>query len=97
MLDDIKLSLRINNSAFNNEINDLIESAKLDLGITGVNTNKTVGEGEEETIDPLIKRAITIYVKANFGWDNPDAERLQQSYVMLKQHLSLSGDYNVVE
>ncbi|HZJ99434.1 MAG TPA: hypothetical protein VFC79_05490, partial [Tissierellaceae bacterium] len=50
-----------------------------------------------EVLDVLIQRAITLYVKANFGWDNPDAERLQQSYLMLKQHLSLSGDYNVVE
>lgn len=89
MLDDIKLSLRISNTHFDTEILDLIESATKDLEISGVNK---IGD-----IDPLIKRAITIYVKANFGWDNPDAERLQESYLMLKQHLALSGDYNVVE
>ncbi len=88
MLADIKLSLRINNTAFDTEINDLIEAAKKDLSIAGVVTL--------EYTDPLLKRAITIYVKANFGWDNPDAERLQESYVMLKQHLALSGDYNVM-
>lgn len=89
MLNDIKTSLRINNTVFDNEVNDLIEAAKIDLGISGVN--------KITDIDPLIKRAITLYVKANFGWDNPDAERLQQSYVMLKQHLALSGGYNVME
>ncbi len=89
MLDDIKLSLRISNTHFDTEIMDLIEGAARDLKISGVL--------KIDDIDPLIKRAITIYVKANFGWDNQDAERLQQSYLMLKQHLSLSGDYNVVE
>lgn len=113
MLDDIKLSLRINNTAYDSEILELIESAKRDLTIAGVNLlTETITpdpippeeEGGEPTqpddiivFDSLIKRAITLYVKANFGWDNPDAERLQQSYLMLKQHLSLSGDYNVVE
>lgn len=97
MLDDIKLSLRINNTAFDAEINDLIDASKLDLGISGVEKIETKDEEDKLIIsDPLIKRAITIYVKANFGWDNPDAERLQKSYDMLKQHLSLSGDYNVV-
>lgn len=98
MLDDIKLSLRISNTAFNTEITGLIEAAKRDLSISGVVTEEM---NEEETLvlrdDPLIKRAITLYAKANFGWDNPDSERLQQSYLMLKQHLSLSGDYNVME
>ena len=89
MLDSIKLSLRIRNTAFDSEILDLIDAANKDLNIAGVLL--------KDDYDPLIQRAITLYVKANFGWDNPDAERLQQSYLMLKQHLSLSGDYNVVE
>lgn len=89
MLDSVKLSLRISSTDFDDEINDLIDAAKLDLDISGVETI-------DET-DALIKRAITMYVKANFGWDNPDAERLQLAYVMLKQHLTLCGDYNVVE
>lgn len=88
MLDKLKRELRISNNAFDDDILDLIESAKKDLSISGVN--------KIDELDPLIKRAITIYVKANFGWDNPDADRLQESYLKLKQHLSLSGDYNVV-
>ena len=47
----------------------------------------------EDTTDPLIRRAITTYVKANFGWDNPDAERLQKAYDLLKAHLTLTEDY----
>ncbi len=48
-----------------------------------------------EYMDPLLKRAITLYCKAHFGYDNADAERFAQSYEMLKIHLSLSSDYQM--
>ncbi|WP_434794421.1 hypothetical protein TPDSL_14000 [Terrisporobacter petrolearius] len=88
MLKSVKLALRISesNNIFDSEISDLMEAAKMDLSISGVNN---INES-----DPLIKRAITIYCKANFGLDNKDSEKYQNSYDMLKQHLSLSGDYN---
>ena len=110
IVDDIKTTLRISNTAYDAEIEDLIEAAKADLKLSGVNIDKTVTETytpeptednpepepiEVEVMDPLIKRAITIYVKAHFGWNNPDAERLQQSYDMLKCHLALSQEYTV--
>lgn len=87
MLESIKLALRIKSSAFDTEINDLIEAAKLDLSISGIKNTK-------ET-DTLIQQAIKTYCKANFGLDNKDSEKYQKSYDMLKQHLSLCGDYNV--
>ena len=87
MLESIKLALRIKSSAFDTEINDLIQAAKLDLSISGIKNTK-------ET-DPLIQQAIKTYCKANFGLDNKDSEKYQKSYDMLKQHLSLCGDYNV--
>lgn len=85
MLEDMKKALRVSSSAFNSEITDLIESAKLDLKIAGITVS--------DSPDALIKRAITIYCKAHFGYDNPEADRFRDSYVMLKQHLSLAGDY----
>ncbi len=93
LLDDIKIALRISpsNTAYDTEISDLIEAAKSDLILSGVVANKVVDT------DPLIKRAVSIYVKANFGWDNPDAERLQKSYDLLKMHLTLASDYNTAE
>ena len=108
MLKDVKTVLRISNNAYDAEIEDLIEAAKIDLKLSGVNINKTVTQTytpeptkenpepepvEIQVMDPLIKRAITVYVKANFGWNNPDSERLQQSYNMLKIHLALSQEY----
>lgn len=86
MLNKVKLSLRISGDMFDSEIQDLIEAALTDLKISGVvNTDET---------DPLILRAVITYCKANFGYDNNEAERFQKSYDMLKQHLSLAGDYN---
>lgn len=90
LLDDVKRELRISNTAFDTEVLDLIESAKLDLQLSGVVEEKII-----ET-DSLIKRAIIFYCKAYFGYDNPDAQRFYDSYRMLETHLALSGDYNVV-
>lgn len=87
LLDDVKLALRISSSAFDSEISDLIEAAKADLKLSGVDHGKMLDD------DPVIKRAIVTYVKANFGFDNPDAERLQRAYDMLKAHLTLSTEY----
>lgn len=88
LLDDVKRELRISSTAFDTEVLDLIESAKMDLMQSGIVETKIV-----ET-DPLIKRAIVFYCKAYFGYDNPDAERFYESYRMLETHLALSGDYN---
>lgn len=89
MLDDIKILLRITTTAFDTEINDLISAARQDLILSGVDSTKA-----NDDTDPLIKRAISLYCKANFGFDNPDADRLQQSYNLLKMSLALSSDYN---
>ena len=89
MLEDVKLSLRISNTAYDVEISDLIESARSDLILSGVTDTKANSD-----TDALIKRAILVYVKANFGWANVDAERLQRSYDMLRNHLTMSVEYN---
>jgi uncharacterized phage protein (predicted DNA packaging) len=95
LIDEIKTVLRlsISNTAFDSEIDGLIEAARQELKLSGVNSDKA---DAIHTIDPLVKRAIITYVKANFGWDNPDAEKLNHSFEMLKSHLSLSGDYNAI-
>lgn len=89
LLEKVKQALRIrsNSVIIIDEINELIESAKLDLRISGV---KKINED-----DPLIVQAIKTYCKANYGLDNKDSEKYQESYNSLKQHLSLCGEYNV--
>ena len=88
MLTKVKKALRISNTAFDDEIQDLIDGALSDLQLSGVvNAVET---------DSLIIRAVVTYCKANFGWDNPDSEKLQMSYEMLKRHLTMSVDYNTL-
>ena len=85
MLEKIKKSLRITTDSLDEEVEDLIEAAKLDLNISGVE--------KIEDDDKLIIRAVTLYCKAQFGYDNPEADRFQQTYDSLKTHLSMSSDY----
>lgn len=82
----VKGALRVTTDApgIISEIENLINAAKLDLELAGI---KYIED------DPLIKRAIIFYCKGHFGFDNPEADRFLKSYEMLKQHLSLSGDY----
>lgn len=91
MLQNIKLSLRLSNDVFDEEIQSLIDAAKLDLQGGGVAVSKT------EAPDPLIRRAITLYVMANFGMANPDSVKYDEAYHNLRQKLSLNSKYNVLE
>lgn len=90
IIDDMKTKLRISNTAYDGEITALIAETRADLISVGVLEAKA-----NDDADPLITRAINTYVKANFGLNNPDAERLQRSYDMLKCHLALSQEYTV--
>ena len=87
MLEQVKLELRIKGSAFDAEIQSLIESAKIDLSISGVaNTNEA---------DKLVYRAIVLYCKAHCGIDNPNSEKYLESYTSLKTHMTLASGYRV--
>lgn len=84
MLTKVKLALRITTDAFDSELNDLIDAAKADLGIAGVNV--------PEEIDAIVSRAITTYCKLNFG--EPDEyNRLKASYDEQKAQLSMATGY----
>jgi hypothetical protein len=84
LIDDVKLALRISGTATDTEISDLILSAKADLGLSGISVVDT---------DALTKRAISLYCKANYGYDNPDVDKFQKSYLDLKTFLSSAADY----
>lgn len=88
LLDDVKTTLRVSHNALDNDISDLIEEARHDLMLSGVSSKKA-----NDDKDPLIKRAIKTYCKAEFITDVREAERFKISYNMLKNHLTLAGDY----
>ena len=91
MLDKVKLALRISGSAFDDEVTDLINAAIADLRLVGIIVPDNAGS-PEATGDPLISRAIVLYAKAEFGF-NDDAEKYRKAYDYLKCALSLAGDY----
>ena len=87
MLAKVKQALRITHNALDDEILDLIEAAKIDLSISGVQVI--------DDTDPLIVRAIILYSKTHFGLSNEDSEKYLRGYTSLKIHLALCGDYHV--
>lgn len=55
-------------------------------------------KASEEAEDSLIKSAIVMFVKANFGnVDIKEKELAQKTYSLLCNNLSLSEDYKVVD
>lgn len=84
MLELVKMSLRIVTDAFDAELNMLIEAAKTDLGIAGVEL--------PEELDPICKMAIVTYCRMNFG--QPDEyDRLKAAYDEQKAQLSMATGY----
>lgn len=85
MLELVKLSLRITTTTFDDELNNLIEAALLDLGIAGIT--------DIDDTDPLIILAVTKYCQMHFG--SPDNyDRLAASYFSLKSTLGTVSDYS---
>jgi len=89
MLCAARLAVRANRtSAFDGEISDLICAARAELVGIGVLPSKAYDDD-----DALTRRAVMLYVKAEFGLDNPDAVRYRESFDLLKRHLALSSEY----
>lgn len=87
-LASVRLSVRNTSTAFDSEITDLINAARADLVLGGVREDKANDES-----DPLILRAVQTYVKAEFGLDNPDADKYRAAYKELRNGLTLSDSY----
>jgi hypothetical protein len=86
MLTDVKTALRVTTNAYDDELNGLIESAKLDLGVAGVIV--------PESDSPIVTTAIKTYCKLNFGTPNPsNYDYLKKSYDEQKAQLSMSTGY----
>ena len=88
-LADIKTYLRIDptDTAFDTEIQDLINAAVAELREVGVSPD-ILASG-----DTLIRKAITTYCKANFGYDTDNAVAFDSSYQRIKIFLMNNADY----
>lgn len=84
MLDEVKLALRLTTDDYDVELVNHINEALADLGVAGVtNTDIT---------DPLIKGAVIIFCKMQFG-SPPDYDKLKRSYDEKKSQLSTCTGY----
>lgn len=90
-LDEVRKALRVTGNDLDVEIQGLIDAATADLTLSGVSAEKAQSDS-----DPLIKRAVIIYCRAHFDYDDKSADRMLQCYELLKAHLSMAEDYRAV-
>lgn len=86
ILSAVKMALRISTNAFDMQLQDLVEAAKLDLGIAGVVL--------PSTMDAIVRTAIITYVRLHFGQPD-DYDRLKRSYDEQKAQLSTCTGYTI--
>lgn len=86
ILTAVKLALRVTTDAFDSELSDLIEAAILDLARAGVSNN--------DTSDPLVRRAVITYCRLHFG-EPDDFDRLKKSYDEQKAQMSMATGYTI--
>ena len=86
ILSAVKMALRISTNAFDMQLQDLVEAAKLDLGIAGVVV--------PSTMDAIGRTAIITYVRLHFGQPD-DYDRLKRSYDEQKAQLSTATGYTI--
>lgn len=80
IISKVKTALRIRSKdeGLNEEVADLVDAAILDLASSGIN---------EDLENQLFAQAVIVYCKAQFGFDNPDSERLNDSYISMKHKM----------
>ncbi len=88
----MRQALRISTEGFDDELRALIAAARSDLALCGVLPERAADES-----DPLIRQAVTVYLRAEFGLGNDDADRYRAAYDRLKIALALSSDYIIGE
>lgn len=87
MLTAVKLALRISTTAYDTEIQALINAAYADLGLLGINTTALAN-------DPLVVQAVKTYVRMSFG-SPADYDRLKRSYDEQKAQMQSASGYGL--
>jgi hypothetical protein len=88
-LSKMRRALRIEQSdAVDEEITDLIIECRRDLSALGVRKSAVCDES-----DYLVLGVIRCFVRWRFGLLNPDADRMRDEYMMLRDEIRRRGDY----
>lgn len=74
LIDDIKLSLRVTTDALDAEVQAYIDAALYDMERVGVDLDLLNSD------NAFVKTAIIAYCKAQFGYDNSEANRFDEAY-----------------
>lgn len=83
LIDTCKMALRVTTDAYDAEITEYIEAAKLDLGIAGVETTAA---------DSLVNTAILTYVRMRFGAP-ANYDKLKSAYDEQKAQMMMATGY----
>ena len=83
-LDKVRMALRITTTAYDEELTDLIEASKADMGIAGVEV--------PQTLDEVVIKAVITYCKMSFGIPD-DYDKLKKSYDEQKAQLVTATGY----
>lgn len=77
MIDACRDALRIpaDVTDYDDEIADLIDAARAAMRAGGVSVDKS-----QDDSDGTVRLAIKVFCKANFGMDNPDADRYMHTF-----------------
>lgn len=87
LIEKLKKRIRSMSDAANEEVKDLVLSAKRELEMAGV-------YGDEN--DPTYYQAIVLYCKGNYGYDD-NVERFRMAFGALRDAMYLSGEYKKEE
>lgn len=80
----VRLALRLTTTAYDSELESLIDAALLDLSVAGVTI--------DSTSDALVLRAIITYARMDFGSPD-DYDRLKASYDEQKAQMGMATGY----
>ena len=90
LIDKVKVATRIAVNDYDGELQDLIDAAFADLGVTDIKSDLLT----EPNIQPLIERAVITYCKMNFGYlSNEQYQKFKTAYDEQKAQLLMSSHY----
>ena len=84
MLEAVKRALSLTTTAYDEELQELIDAALADLGLAGID-NSLIS-------DPLVIQAVKTYCRANFKSPD-DYDKLIESYSAQKGQLQIATGY----
>ena len=88
LLEKTKVALRVTVDNYDSDISDLIDAAKLDLGIAGVTL--------PTALDAICERAIITYCKVHFSaLSDGEYSRLKAAYDEQKAQLGTATGYTI--